>query len=48
MSQKIKDFLKSVYGKEILENSIEKLSKNEKYRESKTFKAGKKIKIVNL
>ena len=25
-----------------------KLSKNEKYRESKTFKAGKKIKIVNL
>ncbi len=29
MSQKIKDFLKSVYGKEILENSIEKLSKNE-------------------
>ncbi len=29
MSQKIKEFLKSVYGKEILENSIEKLSKNE-------------------
>ena len=29
MSQKIKDFLKSVYGKEILENSIEKLTKNE-------------------
>ncbi len=29
MSQKIKDFLKSVYGKEILEDSIEKLSKNE-------------------
>ena len=25
-----------------------KLNKNEKYRESKTFKAGKKIKIVNL
>ena len=29
MSQKIKEFLKSVYGKEILENSIEKLTKNE-------------------
>ncbi len=29
MSQKIKDFLKSVYGKEIFENSIEKLTKNE-------------------
>ena len=29
MSQKIKDFLKSVYGKEILEDSIEKLTKNE-------------------
>ncbi len=29
MSQKIKDFLKSVYGKEILENSIEKLTKSE-------------------
>ena len=29
MSQKIKDFLKSVYGKEILEDSIEKLNKNE-------------------
>tara|TARA_B100001057_G_scaffold147382_1_gene147313 strand:+ start:339 stop:4421 length:4083 start_codon:yes stop_codon:yes gene_type:complete len=29
MSQKIKEFLKSVYGKETLENSIEKLSKNE-------------------
>ena len=29
MSQKIKDFLKSVYGKEILEDSIERLTKNE-------------------
>ena len=29
MTQKIKDFLKTVYGKEILENSIEKLNKNE-------------------
>jgi len=29
MSQKIKEFLKSVYGKEILEDSIEKLTKNE-------------------
>ncbi len=29
MSQKIKEFLKSVYGKEILESSIEKLTKNE-------------------
>ncbi len=29
MSQKIKEFLKSVYGKEILENSLEKLTKNE-------------------
>ena len=29
MSQKIKEFLKSVYGNEILENSIEKLTKNE-------------------
>jgi len=29
MSQKIKDFLKSVYGKEILAGSIEKLTKNE-------------------
>jgi len=29
MSQKIKDFFKSVYGKEILEDSIEKLTKNE-------------------
>ncbi len=29
MSQKIKDFLKSVYGKDVLENSIEKLNKNE-------------------
>ncbi len=29
MSQKIKEFLKSVYGREILENSIEKLTKNE-------------------
>ncbi len=29
MSQKIKDFLKSIYGKEILEDSIEKLTKNE-------------------
>ncbi len=29
MSQKIKDFLKSVYGKEILDESIEKLTKNE-------------------
>ena len=27
--EKIKDFLKSVYGKEILEDSIEKLTKNE-------------------
>ena len=29
MSNKIKEFMKSVYGKEILESSIEKLSKNE-------------------
>ena len=29
MSQKIKEFLKSVYGKEIMESSIEKLTKNE-------------------
>ena len=29
LSQKVKEFLKSVYGKEILENSIEKLTKNE-------------------
>ena len=29
LSNKIKEFMKSVYGKEILESSIEKLSKNE-------------------